>query len=265
MFNFPGSDDPFEKSEVDNWLTISEKAFLTPEKTNDWLIYLDRALLTRTWLVAKHLTIADICIFSRLCSEEVLNFKDEKYTNVKRWYKQMLSLESVDKVLKVVSKNRTTDKKMMNGKAKDGAAGKRKQEGKFIDLPGAVMGKVVVRFPPEASGYLHIGHAKAALLNQYYQEAFNGQLIMRFDDTNPAKENVDFEKAILEDLEMLQVKYNRFTHTSDYFGLMLEDCEKLLKEGKAFVDDTPAEEMKEQRDQKLPSKNRDNCKEIKQS
>uniref|UniRef100_A0A915EST5 Glutamyl/glutaminyl-tRNA synthetase class Ib catalytic domain-containing protein n=1 Tax=Ditylenchus dipsaci TaxID=166011 RepID=A0A915EST5_9BILA len=82
---------------------------------------------------------------------------------------------------------------------------------KYVDLPGTEMGKVVVRFPPEASGYLHIGHAKAALLNQYYQLAFDGKLIVRFDDTNPAKGDTFFERVIREDLKLLGLVPNQWT------------------------------------------------------
>jgi glutamyl/glutaminyl-tRNA synthetase len=135
-----------------------------------------------------------------------------------------------------------------------------KDEGKFIELPGAEIGKVVVRFPPEASGYLHIGHAKAALLNQYYQQTYKGELIMRFDDTNPAKENAHFEEVIKEDLKLLGVVPDRWTHSSDLFDLMLEYCEKLLKEGKAYVDDTETETMRKEREARIESKNRNNSK-----
>lgn len=114
------------------------------------------------------------------------------------------------------------------------------------------------RFPPEASGYLHVGHAKAALLNFHYRDSFQGKLIMRFDDTNPAKEKEEYEEVILEDLKLLQVKYDHFSRTSDHFETILGYCEKLLKEGKAYVDDTDAETMKAERDAKVESKNRSN-------
>ncbi|XP_015794975.1 bifunctional glutamate/proline--tRNA ligase [Tetranychus urticae] len=132
-----------------------------------------------------------------------------------------------------------------------------KDEGKYVDLPGNV-DNVVVRFPPEASGYLHIGHAKAALLNQHYQLIYKGKLIFRFDDTNPEKEKEDFEEVIREDLKLLAVKPDICSYTSDHFDLILEQCEKLLKQGLAYVDDTPAEQVKVEREARQESKNRGN-------
>ena len=123
---------------------------------------------------------------------------------------------------------------------------------------GAEKGKVVVRFPPEASGYLHIGHAKAALLNNHYKTAFDGKLVFRFDDTNPDKENVHFEDVIREDVKMLQIVPDVSTYTSDYFDLYIEKCVEMIKAGKAYVDDTPGDVMREEREARTESKNRSN-------
>ncbi|XP_076642990.1 glutamyl-prolyl-tRNA synthetase [Halictus rubicundus] len=255
-----GDVGPLERTEVDHWLSFVIGPLGSHPLKEDTLRYLDNVLMTTTWLVSKRLTLADISVFCSLLDKEFLTKFEKQFINISRWYKQILSLPAVAEVLSSIKKNAKiiVVNNMQFEKATNKQTGQRKQEGKFIDLPGAEMGKVVVRFPPEASGFLHIGHAKAALLNQYYAEAFKGQLIMRFDDTNPAKETVEFEKAILEDLELLQIKPDRFTHSSDYFDLMLEYCTKLIQEGKAYVDDTPATVMKEQRDQKLMSSNRNN-------
>ena len=72
---------------------------------------------------------------------------------------------------------------------------------------------------------------------------------MRFDDTNPEKENAEYERVILEDVAMLGIKYDHFSRTSDHFDFMLQCCDKMLKEGKCYVDDTPAEQMKIEREQ----------------
>ncbi len=81
-------------------------------------------------------------------------------------------------------------------------------------------GKIVTRFPPEPSGYLHIGHVKALFINIVIARRYHGKWIMRFDDTNPLKESTEYEMAILEDLETLRVHPDVFSRTSDYFDDM---------------------------------------------
>lgn len=125
--------------------------------------------------------------------------------------------------------------------------------GVYTELEGAVKGEVVTRFPPEASGFLHIGHAKAALLNYHYKVIYDGKLIMRFDDTNPEKEKEDYEKSILKDVESLGIKWDKLTFTSDHFEKLLELCTQMIEKNQAFVDDTPAEQMKIEREKRLPS------------
>lgn len=130
-------------------------------------------------------------------------------------------------------------------------------QGSFdIGLEGAEMGKVVTRFPPEPSGYLHIGHAKAALLNQHFAAQYNGKLIIRFDDTNPSKEKVEFEERILADLKVLGVDSTHLTWTSNYFNLLMEYAKKLIHLELAYVDDTEREQMKLERGEGIASKNR---------
>ncbi|XP_013106972.2 bifunctional glutamate/proline--tRNA ligase [Stomoxys calcitrans] len=252
-----------ERTQIDHWLSFS----LTCEDDISWAMgFLEKSIAPVTYLVANKLTIADFALFNEMHSRyEFLSAKGIPQ-HVQRWYDLISAQPLIQRVLQSLPDEAKASAKRVNRSknSKESSpavaekSNQRKQEGKFVDLPGAEMGKVVVRFPPEASGYLHIGHAKAALLNQYYAQAFEGTLIMRFDDTNPAKETVEFENVILGDLELLNIKPDIFTHTSNYFDLMLQYCEQLINEGKAYVDDTPPEQMKAERDQRMESKNRSN-------
>ena len=126
-----------------------------------------------------------------------------------------------------------------------------------VDLKNAEKGKVVTRFPPEPSGFLHIGHAKAALLNDYFARQYEGELIVRFDDTNTEKATQGFEDAIITDLDRLGIKPNRVEYTSDYFPQLLEVATEFIKAGKAYVDPSSPEEVKEQRLKKQANQYRD--------
>ncbi|OQX73649.1 MAG: glutamine--tRNA ligase, partial [Bacteroidetes bacterium 4484_249] len=109
-------------------------------------------------------------------------------------------------------------------------------------------GRVHTRFPPEPNGYLHIGHAKSICLNFGLAEKYNGKTNLRFDDTNPTKEEDEYVQSIMEDVRWLGFDWeDRLYYASDYFDQLYEWAEKLIKEGKAYVDDQSSEVISEQR------------------
>src|SRR3954463_6614314 len=125
------------------------------------------------------------------------------------------------------------------------------------DLENKKYSKVITRFPPEPNGYLHIGHAKSICLNFGVAEEFGGQCNLRFDDTNPTKEEQEYIDAIEEDVRWLGFDWGKnLFHASDYFERLYEWAEHLIKNGKAYVDDQTQEEMRAARGTlKEPGKN----------
>ncbi|MBQ9624558.1 MAG: glutamine--tRNA ligase/YqeY domain fusion protein, partial [Clostridia bacterium] len=107
--------------------------------------------------------------------------------------------------------------------------------------------RVQTRFPPEPNGYLHIGHAKSMTLNFSLAQRYNGICNLRFDDTNPAKEETEYADAIKEDIEWLGFKWANLYYASDYFDKLYEYAVDLIKQGLAYVCDLTPEEMKEYR------------------
>lgn len=242
-----------EQTEIDHWLEFSARRLCGQSDLTAAFSDLDKALSLRTFLVGHSLTLADLSVWAALKGHREWPNNGKTFSHINRWFFFLNSQVPFSSV-----GNKYAGKKAPQPRSSSVDKEKKQDVGKFVELPGAEMGNVVVRFPPEASGYLHIGHAKAALLNQHYQLAFKGKLIMRFDDTNPEKEKEDFEKVILEDVAMLQIKPDQFTYTSDHFPAIMRYAEKLLAEGKAYIDDTPPEQMKQEREQRVESRCRNN-------
>ncbi|MER3407791.1 MAG: glutamate--tRNA ligase, partial [Nitrososphaera sp.] len=119
-------------------------------------------------------------------------------------------------------------------------------------LEGAVMGKVVTRFPPEPNGYPHIGHAKAAIIDEEYARMYNGRLIMRFDDTNPLKEKLEYYDAIKTGIEWLGVRPDLIKNTSDDILLLQEYGKKLVQSGGAYVCTCSQETIQDLRGKGIP-------------
>ena len=115
------------------------------------------------------------------------------------------------------------------------------------DLQNGVTKEVITRFPPEPNGYLHIGHAKSICLNFQLADEFKGKTNLRFDDTNPIKEDVEYVESIKEDVKWLGFEWDNLLFASDYFDIMYEKAVLLIKKEKAYVCDLTLEEMKEYR------------------
>jgi len=141
-----GSACPYERTEIDHWISCAI-VLQNKQISKELLNYLNDVLITRTWLVAKRLTLADIHMFCVLYCHEYIKLYANDYCNITRWYKHMESLPAVNNALSMIAKNcppssKPQDINRQEQKSAVKQTKTRKQEGKFIDLPGAEMGKV---------------------------------------------------------------------------------------------------------------------------
>ncbi|WVR08947.1 glutamate-tRNA ligase [Kwoniella sp. DSM 27419] len=211
---------------------------------------LDDYLAYRTYFAGPKFGFGDATIWGTIrgSNSAIGSVKKPGRPHLSRWFNHVESLPVPQGALECYRQARSEMDK-----------GKKVKRLETIDvvLPNAVKGKVVVRFAPEPSGFLHIGHLKAAILNRFLADQYQGKFLLRFDDTNPLKEEGEFEEAIQEDLKMIEIGFDKIVHTSDHFDKIQQITEQMIRQGDAFMDDTDGETVKEQRRAEIPSKNRD--------
>ncbi|KAK3714012.1 glutamate--tRNA ligase [Vermiconidia calcicola] len=214
-----------------------------PKQVEGPLGELDAHLTLRSYIVGYSLTEADTAVWTTLKANHAATsafIKSGRMVNVARWFNFIAETAQPAIDLPTRPKGGAVDE----GGSYD------------IGLPDTEKG-VVTRFPPEPSGYLHIGHAKAAYLNYYFAHVkYDGKMIVRFDDTNPSKEKEEYQDAILEDCELLGVKYDQITYTSNYFQELYDYCVQMIKKGKAYADNTLQEQMRKERETRTDSSHR---------
>ncbi|EQL01870.1 glutamyl-tRNA synthetase [Ophiocordyceps sinensis CO18] len=206
------------------------------------LAELDLHLTLRTYIVGFRLDPADLAVWATLRANHIaLSIVKNTYKNVLRWYEYVEdSTPWVSKAIAAIANTSTAKrtKERAEASARDARA-----NGNTI--------------PPEPSGYLHIRHAKAALLNDYFaHQKPGGTLICRFDDTNPSNESMEFQDAIVDDLKLMGIVPDKTSFSSDYFQLMYDYAIQLIEDGKAFADDSELGKGDEDRRNRLPSKRR---------
>ncbi|KAF9454591.1 glutamate-tRNA ligase [Macrolepiota fuliginosa MF-IS2] len=215
---------------------------------NTALDLLDNYLAYHAFLAGYGISASDWAIWGAIKGNVKIVglLKNNTFLHLARWIVHLESLNSTQAILVELVSARA--QKARSNKTAAGFA---------LGLQDAKEGQVVTRFPPEPSGYLHIGHTKAAILNQYFARMYKGKLIIRFDDTNPSKERTEFEETILEDLQLLDIRGDQVTHTSNYFDTIYNYAIQLIKDGKSYTDDTEKDQMRDERGKGIPSKHRD--------
>ncbi|KAI6717330.1 hypothetical protein JHW43_000233 [Diplocarpon mali] len=214
------------------------------------LVALDKHLTLRTYVEGYSLSQVDTDIWITIRTNRIATaaLKKGNLVNVGRWFSYI---------------EQTHPEIQQEIKAKDEAEKAKKEvqsrAGASYNMALQDVEKgVVTRFPPEPSGYLHIGHIKAALLNDYFaHELYKGTLLLRFDDTNPSKEKQEFQDSIAEDLKLVGIKPDKTSFTSDYLEDLYQYGIRMIKEGHAYADDTDQETMRAERMDGIASKNRD--------
>ncbi|KAK6428733.1 glutamate--tRNA ligase, partial [Oleoguttula sp. CCFEE 5521] len=213
---------------------------------------LDSYLTLRTYIKGYSQTEDDIEVWKAVRKHKIavglIKQGSKVVPNLARWFNFIEQTAHPSLDIRVQSKE--------SGK-ENGAAAKDEGGSYDINLPDTDQ-RIITRFPPEPSGYLHVGHMKAALLNDYFahKKYPGGKMILRFDDTNPSKEKEEYQDSIVKDLELMAIKPDEVTYTSDYFDLLRDKCIELIKAGKAYADDTPQEQLRAERMDRVESKHR---------
>ena len=239
LYGTPG--DALSAGEADHWVHHAQSVIATAKgpAVTAALQRVDRHLRMRTVMAGHAVGLADAAVWLALrAHDKELKAQAKALPHLTRWWRMVEAMEAMQKV-----------SQEFFGAHKD--AGNME-----IPLPGAEMGKVVTRFPPEPSGHLHIGHVKAAMLNAHFATQYEGRLLLRFDDTNPSKEKGEYEEAIIEDLKRLNITPSSVSHTSDHFAAILRLQTRMLEEDLAYVDPSPQEEQKKERMAKQENKYR---------
>jgi glutamyl-tRNA synthetase len=264
--------DPYDTTIIDYWLETLQHCDASNGASLAMLKQADNHLQGRRCFAGDPFSIADFAFWIYLNNyvNDHPDFDLVMYPNLCHWYdfcckdeqfvplKQLIVAQTENLIATAISvsepSSSTTHRAISPssvGKVQTGF--KTKQ----LSLPGVVYGEVVTRFPPEPSGFMHLGHCKAAFVNFLTAQKYGGKMLLRFDDTNPAAAKQIYVDAFVQDLADLQIGYCQVTYTSDYFDLLIEWCEKMISKGHFYVDQSSDEEIQAQRAELATSPYRD--------